>query len=165
MAWLHAKLQYINSEWYKTEKHKSAYYHHNIEDLWGWILKILCWRCSFCVSFLHVWDFVKTSGKPKEINSLEERKQHLNAQFLKKKEDMITFQKREERWHEKLDIKKMLMSNYETQQQQQPSCREGLTRLMVYFVKHMKALWYLHQHSSPALDWTCANNVSSLSLI
>lgn len=50
-------------------------------------------------------DFVKTSGKPKEINSLEERKQHLNAQF--EQNNMITFMKRE-KWG---DMKEKLYIN------------------------------------------------------
>lgn len=131
MAWLHAKLQYINSEWYKTEnKTRVHIIIINIRELWGWILKYFLKGVLFFF-FWHVWDFVKTSGKPKEISSLSERKKAaLECTAVARRttnkttwshlwEQGVTYERK------LVDKKKSLyiyMSNYETQQQQ-PSCR------------------------------------------
>lgn len=76
MAWLHAKLQYINSEWYKTEnKTRVHIIIINIRELRGWILKYFLKGVFF---FLFSFDMFETLwklvAKPKEISSLSERK-------------------------------------------------------------------------------------------
>lgn len=97
MAWLHAKLQYINSEWYKTEnKTRVHIIIINIRELRGWILKYFL-KGVFCSFFFwHVWDFVKTSGKTKRNKFSLGKKEsstwmHSCCPQNNKQNNMITF--------------------------------------------------------------------------
>lgn len=138
MAWLHAKLQYMNAEWYKEDNNKSAYYYYyNIRELWGWILKYFVTSVFslFFSSFLHVWDSVKTIvGNQKKFSlgkkesstwmhsccpQTHKQKQHEHMCEERAGEGGGAYERKQ--WVHK-NKNTLFMTSYEIQQQQ-PSCR------------------------------------------